>query len=236
MTGPRRCGSAPLDANSGYVEVSHQLVRPDREWGQQDLLAAARDARLSNSRWPIGVVLDVPGSRPIPTSEGGIEVRVQRGGRSEGSDYWTLARDGSFYFVELFEEHFGHPPSRSSQSHPERSLWFDLRVWRIAEALLHSAALYRALGIQPDQPYALSVNHYGLEGRELYFRKATYRIERGCVSAADRAAWQGIVTQDQVKVGVRELVHAIAGDLFARFDFAKVPIDAALEDFLHSPA
>ena len=231
MGGPARCGSVPLAANKGYIEVSHQLVQAHEEWGPRQLLAAARAAE---SGWAIGMVYPAGSEEaPKPTAEGAIEARIQRldPGRR---DYWILGKGGEFYGANDFAEDFGQPPFEVKEGHPDRMLWFDIRIWRIAEALLHSAALYRALGVKPDEPYALSLNHHGLSGREFYTSKASYGIRRGRISSADSAEWQRILTQDQVKASLRELVQEIADGLFVLFGFMEASVDYELGKFLTS--
>ncbi len=58
-------------------------------------------------------------------------------------------------------------------------IWFDVRIWRIAEVILHSAALYRELGVPPDEPYLLGVNHGGLQGREFWTSRGGLFLQRG---------------------------------------------------------
>ena len=221
-----------MASSKGYIEVSYQLVQPHTEWGPRELLAAARAAE---SGWVVGIVFDGSDEAPKPTVEGAIEARARRWQSSEWGVYWILGKDGAFYFITVFEEDFGEPQFGSSEGHPERMLWFDIRIWRIAEALLHSAALYRLLGVEPDQPYVLSMNHYGLQGREFYASKPLHWIRRGYVSSVERAEWRKVLTQDQVNAALRELVHEIADDLFVRFSFAPVSasaIDRVLDEFL----
>lgn len=220
-----------MDANDGYLEVSHKLVQPNREWRPRELLDAARKAE---SGWAIGIVFDGSDAAPKPTTEGAIAARIPRWDSPDQHDRWTLTKDGGFYCADLFEEDFGSPQFSSSEGHPDRMLWFDIRIWRMAEALLHSANLYRALGIEPDQPYAFSLRHHGLSGRESYASKPSFEIRRHRISSADRAEWQRILTQDEVKASLRELVQEIADGLFVLFDFMKVSVDSELDGFLSS--
>ena len=234
MSGPTRCGSAPLDASSGYLEVGHQLVQPHEGWGPRELLVAARKAE---SGWAIGMVYPGSDAAPKPTAEGAIEARIRHWNSPGRKDYWILGKGGGFYCANIFGEDYGVPQFGSSEGHPDRMLWFDIRIWRIAEALLHSANLYRALGVKPDQPYALSLNHHGLNGREFYASEASYGVRRGFVSSADHTEWRRILTQDQVRASLRELVVEIADDLFVRFEYTQVSsenIVGVVEQFLDS--
>ena len=156
-------------ASLGYVESAQTLLKGDtQEWSHADLLQVAEAAVLRNTGWPIGLVLRNEG-RPKPTKDG-VEARLQNYSSTGPGwdDFWSFNKNGSYYAVRLFEENYEQPNFQSSAGHPDRSVWFDIRVWRIAEVVLHSAALYRELPIPPAEPYLLSVGHGGLDGRELY--------------------------------------------------------------------
>ncbi len=208
-----------MDANSGYVEVSHQLVQADREWNQHELLAAATAAQ---SGWAIGMVYAGTDAAPKPAEEGAIEARIRHWNPQGQRDYWILGKGGEFYSANAFQEDFWEPQFGSSEGHPERMLWFDIRIWRIAEALLHSANLYKALRVKPDQSYSFSLDHHGLNGREFYASEPSYGVRRGRVSSVDRTAWRRILTQDQIRASLRELVVEIADDLFVQFDYTQI--------------
>ena len=190
----------PWASAKGYFEISRQLVGSDREWRRRELRDAARGAE---SVWT--VVWD-----PKVTSDG-IDDRD-----AESGAYWFLGEDGSFYFLRLFQEDI-----RAKAGDQNQVFWFDTSIWRIAEALLHSAALYRALGIRPDQPYVLSVNHHGLKGRELSCDDPAHAdlITRGSVSPAEPRGWSKTLTQDQVRVAKREIVREVADKILELFEF-----------------
>ena len=148
----------------GFIESGQRLARPmEREWSQRELVTAAERAELRNTGWPIGLVIHRHGLSPVPTPEG-IEARLERYGSGRTEDFWSLRKDGSYYVSRLFEEDFESLPFTSSAGHPELAIWFDIRILRVAEVILHSATLYRELGVPPDEPYILAVNHRGLEG------------------------------------------------------------------------
>ncbi|MFQ5860602.1 MAG: hypothetical protein ACE5IG_03520 [Dehalococcoidia bacterium] len=223
--------------DAGYIESGQRLVQPGgRGWSQHELLAAAQRAELRNTGWPIGLVLQRSGLTPVPTPDG-IEARLGRYGSGQTEDFWFLRKDGSYYVSRLFEEDFEGPSFSSSEGHPERSVWFDIRIWRIAEVILHSAMLYRELGIPPDEPYALTVNHQGLEGREFYVSTARRFVRRGRICRSTAATWMQELTQDYVASNLKGLVGGVAGGLFVLFDFAQVDqavVDEIVDDFLRS--
>jgi hypothetical protein len=221
----------------GYIESGQRLIQPrKRGWNQHELLAAAQRAELRNTGWPIGLVLQRPGLAPVPTLDG-IEARLSRYGSGQTEDFWYFRKDGSYYVSRLFEEDFATPQFTSSEGHPERCIWFDIRIWRIAEVFLHSAMLYRELGIPPEEPYALAVNHRGLEAREFYVSTSLRFVSRGMICRSPIATWMSEVTQDYVTSNLKSLVGEVTSSLFVLFDFARVSqevVDGIVDEFLHS--
>lgn len=215
----------------GYLESAQWLVEPSsRRWDQEELVTAARAAELRNTGWPIGVVLAKREIAPQVTAEG-IEVRIGEFGEGE-YDYWTFGRDGRFYFLRTFEE------DREAQKESRRILWWDVRLWRIAEVFLHSAVLYRELGIAADAPYNLTIRHEGLANRGFYVsRPVRYFTPGGSFCKERSASWHKKVTQDSVIGGLKELVAEVSKELFVLFDFQRVPkttIDQVVDNFLNS--
>ena len=206
----------------GYIESGQRLVQvAGREWSQPVLLAAAERAELRNTGWPIGLVIHKEGLAPVPMPDG-IEARLEHHKSGQVEDFWSLRKDGSYYVSRLFEEDFGPPSFTTSEGHPERSVWFDVRIWRIAEVILHSATLYRELDIPPNEPYVLAVNHQGLEGREFYVSTPSRFVHRGRICRSPAANWTREVTQDYVTSNLKSLVGEVTSDLFVLFDFAQV--------------
>ena len=209
-------------SQSGLIESGQRLARPvSREWSQRELLSAAERAELRNTGWPIGLVIHKPGLAPVPTL-GGVEARLGRYHSGRTEDFWSLRKDASYYVSRLFEEGFESPPFTSSAGHPELAIWFDVRIWRVAEVILHSATLYRELGIPPDEPYMLAVNHRGLEGREFYVSTPRRHVSRGRICQSPAATWTREVTQDYVTGNLKGLVGEVVDGLFVLFDFARV--------------
>lgn len=196
----RALADEPWKSAKGYIEISRQLVGTDAHWRRRELRTAANAAE---SLWT--VVWD-----PKVTSDG-IDDRD-----AESGAYWFLSEDGSFYFLRLFQEDV-----QAKAGDQDQVFWFDTSIWRIAEALLHSAALYRALRVEADQPFVISVKHHGLEGRELSCADSAHAdlIVRGRVSPAEPRGWSKTLTQDQIRVAKRELVREVADNIFELFEF-----------------
>lgn len=225
----------PQDA--GYIESGQRLIQTKKlEWNQHELLAAAQRAELRNTGWPIGLVLQKTGLAPVPTPDG-IEASLGCYGSGRAEDFWCFGKDGRYYVSRLFEEDFATPQFTSSEGHPERCIWFDIRIWRIAEVFLHSSTLYRELGIAPEEPYALVINHGGLASREFYVSTPSRHVRRGRICGSTAATWTREVTQDYVTSNLKSLVGEVASGLFVLFDFAQISqevVDGIVDEFLHS--
>ena len=219
----------------GFVESGQRLIESQkREWNPRDLLATAKRAELRNTGWPIGLVLQGSGHRPVPTPDG-IEARLGRYVSGQTEDYWYFHKDGNYYVSRLFEEDYETLQWTSSEGHPKSSIWFDIRIWRIAEIILHSATIYRELGIPPEESYYLAINHKGLKGRELYVSNPRRHIWRGRICHSATATWIREVTQDYVTSNLKILVGEVSNNLFTLFDFAEISqevIDSIVNEFL----
>ena len=197
-----------LSPKGGYIESAQALLHsPDSKWTNQQLLCAAQRAGL-----PFAAV-----ATPLTN---GIEVRMPA---EYPSGYFYLKSDGMFYFSRPFIEDTNAPSFISSLGHPDKWLGFDIRIVMIAGALLRGAALYRELGVPPNAPYLLSINHGGLQGRDFYVSRGYFSVDSGQTSRVDLSEWQHEVTQDIVTTQLKELTHAIGNSLFGLFNFANVP-------------
>jgi len=227
------------NSSLGYIESAQTLLgAAGRQWSQAELLRAAEAGQLRNTGWPIGLVIQREGLSPTPTADG-IEARLEyyRNTGSTWNDYWVFKRDGSYYVVRLFEENFEEPSYRSSRGHPERPLWFDMRLWRIAEVVLHSATIYGALGVSPSEPYLLAANHGGLDGRELATSDLRKYVGPGRICRVTQSRWQREVTQDLVTSTLKQIVYDISNELFMLFDFfdiSRQAVNEIVDDFLRS--
>jgi len=214
----------PWKYAKGYIEISRQLLGTARQWRPRELRDAARAAE---SFWTV-----VWKPQVVP---GGIEDKDAPSGA-----YWFLSTDGSFYFLRLFQEDIQASRFMSRGRHPNQALWYDTCIWRIAEAMLHSAGLYRALRVGPEQPFVLSVKHHGLKGRELFWADSAHDswITRGRVSSSKQHSWYKTLTQDQVTATKRELVREVATDILELFEFAELSewaFDTVLNKFGRGP-
>ena len=148
----------------GFMEVSHFCPDSYLEKNQRELLLAARQAQVTLTGWPIGIVLDNNHEfRPWPTSEGILAIVDARFPSSARHhfDYWTLNKGGDFYTLRsLSEDQFDEGRAR-------KALDFDIRIVRAVEVLLHCANLHKSLGTDPNAQAELRIKYGGLRDRTL---------------------------------------------------------------------
>jgi len=208
----------------GFMEVYH--FSPDASISklQPELLKAATLAQLRGQVRPLGIVLDKPESRPRPTDEGIVaDVSLAGyhfpGGPGHFFDYWILTKTGDFYTLRSLSE---------DEREVDRStsiIWFNIRIVRATEALLHCASLYKVLGVDPGAHVEMTVRYGGLRGRTLrtssmnwYGRVGGENIHEDIVRISPITFRLGDVETDIV-----DLVRKLCEPLFVIFDYFSVP-------------
>ena len=117
------------------------------------LLEAAERSQIHTFGWPIAVVMTRDKYRPRPYEEG---IRAVIDAQSH-YDYWTLKKNGEFYYIgTLFED-----------TRRENSIFLDTRIVRITETLLRIGGLYRLLGLDENEIIEIVIKHIGLKNRRL---------------------------------------------------------------------
>jgi hypothetical protein len=203
------------DPEHSYLEIAHYPVGIDRCWSQADLLVAAQKSVCRNTGWPIGVVLTNPELSPKPMTNG-IRAVIRTTTFIDRFDFWSLDRRGYFYLLRLLEE------DSDGRVEPGTALYFDTRLWRIAEGLLHCANLYRALELPGETEIRIQIVHRGLQGRILV---ASDRLRAmtmsGRKSHEDQSSWAKTVPLATIEPNIEALVGEIASELFMLFEFWK---------------
>jgi HipA-like protein len=213
----------------GHIDLFHVPIGIENRWTQRQLLDAAEKATCFNTGWPIGVVLHVAEKRPLFKHDG-IEMKLET--FSGGYDEWTLRRDGSFHFFRIFGEDRETRPKRSDV------LYFDIRIWRIAEALLHCLKLYAALSLSPATVIQFNITHGGLKGRRLA-SSTPLRLEPfpPKIASEEISPWEGRFSLEELSNNSNFYVSEICKELFVLFDGWKIPkepLEQIIADFSKS--
>lgn len=213
-----------------YFEVSHTLVNFQHSWSQSDLLSCADKAALHNTGWPIGVVLHGGDKKPSPTTDG-IKAKIVSTDIFKGFDYWYLREDGAYFFARSFQE------DTREELRGKRLLYFDTRIWRIAEGIDHCISLYKSLSVDPGTKVKLVIRHKGLANRELSassLGRAFGLRERQSGDDAKEIEWSVDVTLDDLFVNRRQYIGQAVQGLLIMFDFFELAphvIDEVLGEY-----
>lgn len=201
---------------AAFAEVRVSLLSSQLNADQSRLLDAARASQIKTFGWPIGVTLDGrPEYVPRPTNEGIVAV-VSIKDRPYGDiyDYWTWRRNGDFYMMQNFFED-DHEGARG------KLLYFDVRIVRLAEALLYCSRVYRRLGVRDETPIQFTARWAGLKGRELRAAEATRFLHpRGTIE--DEVVQTVELPLSRIRADLVGVVKELLGPLFIVFDFFKL--------------
>lgn len=205
-----------------FWEVIHWLPNSEKVWDQKILRDVAEKSQLHNTGWPIGIVLYDENSKPIPKQDG-IEASIVR---SHGIDYWYFKTDGSYYFARTFEEDFQHGIIEGDK---ERILYFDVQIWRAAEALAHCLQLYNNLKISAEQKIRIQISWIGIGNRVLKASPSSGRLvwPRKCVTPS--ITWNEEVTLSDLFFEWEDLAIDAINRLFLMFDYFKIDEKVAKE-------
>jgi hypothetical protein len=219
------------DPERSYIEIAHYPVSIDGGWSQVELLEAAQKSICRNTGWPMGVVLTNPELSPKPMNDG-IRAVIRRTVLGDRFDFWSLDKRGYFYLLRMLEE------DSNARRQPGTAIYFDTRIWRIAEGLQHCVNLYRALGVPPEAEIRIQMVHHGLRGRILLesdqFRALTMS---GRVSQENESRWTRTIPLGAIEPNLESLVGEISGELFMLFEFWEPSPDVwkgVLQGFLGS--
>lgn len=106
-------------------------------------------------------------------------------------------------------------------SNPDREFYFDVRLWRIIEAIRHTISLYKALSVDPSTMIFLQIRHIGLLDRKLTAshrgRAVTMRTRMN--KTVPEVLWKKTVSLDDLLVNGDTYVATIAREIFETFGF-----------------
>jgi hypothetical protein len=201
-----------LHPDMGIFEVTHYPEGISTTWDQSQLVAAAQKAVARKTGWPIGMVMNRPEFAPKPTALG-IRAVIEAGDRF---DYWALNKNGGFYFLRIVEE----DTDLGRQGRGEkRWIYFDTRIWRVAEALLHCASLYQELELPPETLITIRIVHSGLRNRFLGVGSQTRMMHWDRKSEEDEVVWSKTVPLGSIEATLGDLTREATRELFMLFEY-----------------
>lgn len=204
-----------------HMELSHSITASGLEVRQGTLVDAARDAEIRTFGWPIGVVFR-GGEEigPKPRADGIVaEVRGHISGPS--FDYWALRRNGDFFLLKSVFEDLRDPTA----------IFFNTRIVRIAESLLHCARLYQRLDVAGDREINIRIKHGGIAGRVLSASSPVRQLSRAYRATVDEIVSERSVALERMEAELVDVVKSFTEPLFMMFDFFELS-DKVLGDIV----
>ncbi len=212
-----------------YMEVRYALVNQKIDITQKSLLDAIEKAQIHTFGWPIGAVINNADYRPRPKADGifaeiSIKNRDMLSYVKNSYDYWVLRKNGDFYLLKnLFEDDTG--------GNKDKSLFFNTRIVRTTEVLLHCARLYANLGVPSHNEVALAIKYEGISNRRLSSTN-NRRISYDPVAIEDQIEIVKQFSLLSIETQLVEKVKQFTAPLFALFDFFELS-DSIYEDIVN---
>ena len=194
------------------IEICHWIDQSEYNWSLSELLDAAAKAAQKKTGWPIGLLSRSGNNLPSPQEDG---IKVVIDSFSDRFDYWYLREDGRFYLFRTYEEN----PKRDELDEYD-TIYFDIRIWRAAEAIDHCIALYQALSVKPSEKVQFWFRHNDLNDRHLTASnpgRAFTMWDRVCKAEVSTWNYEGSI--DLLQTEKKNLVIKICKKLFNLFDF-----------------
>lgn len=193
----------------GYYEISFQLFQKISDRAQTELLKIAEKAEVRITGWPIGVVLHDDNLKPNPELDG-IRAIISSG----SFDYWTLKKDGGFYFLRSYEEDVDEKRNKRGEN-----IYFDTRICRIVEAVMYCSRLYKEFNIGTEKEIYFSILHTGLKGRSIAASKPSKLIMRNWKCSVDEVTDNTTEKLANLMPNIKNIVFKFTHKLFAMFDY-----------------
>jgi hypothetical protein len=100
-------------------------------------------------------------------------------------------------------------------------VWFNILIARAAEALLHCANLYKALGVEPNAHIEMTVRYGGLRGRILTSAVFRRELDEHKNFHEDEVSVSPVTFRlGAIDAEIVELVKKLCEPLFVVFDYA----------------
>ena len=199
------------------LEIYHRLTNSKQKWSQTDLLNAAEKAVLKNTGYPIAFVTYDERAKPKPEKDG---IKTIITNKFFGFDLWAMSIEGKFYFFRRNEEEKEPDPFFGETTSYKGYFLFDTKIWRIAEAVDHCIALYKALAVEPERTIILNIKNSGLKDKVLSASHPGRRsIMRQRQANVDTFEWEREMSLDFLQANRKDIIIEICKDIFALFDF-----------------
>lgn len=213
----------PSKIKHGWFSFACQIEGQTKDLPPKAILASMEQLRKYTG-WPIFVVLHQPENKPY-LKDGAIEASLTKLKQPSPAhaDFWRIHPDGYFYLLRGYQEDSLEILAENRKARaPGTRLDLTLPAWRVAEFLLRSEELARAM-FEDGFTMLVRCEWSGLQGRELFVFNP-----RRMLFDEHRCAAESVVTEDKLSQGaindlLPDAVKRLTEDLYQHFDFYQPP-------------
>jgi hypothetical protein len=213
----------PSKIKHGWCSFACQIVGQTKRLPPSLVLESVERLRKYTG-WPIFVVLHQPENKPY-LRDGAIEASLTKlkiPGPAH-ADFWRIHPEGYFYVLRGYQEDdLDKLSGVKTGREPGTGLDLTIPVWRVAEFLLRSEELGRAMY---EEGFSMLVRceWSGLQGRELFVFNPRRVVFDGHQCSAEGVISEGAYTQSAITDRLPAVVRELTEGLYEHFDFFQLP-------------
>lgn len=213
----------PSKIKHGWFSFACQIVGQSKELPPNLILESVERLRKYTG-WPIFVALHQPESKPY-LRDGAIEASLTklRNPSPAHADFWRIHPQGYFYVLRGYQEDDLATLAEARKARaPGTGLDLTIPVWRLAEFLLRSEELGRAM-FEDGFSMLVRCEWSGLQGRELFvfnLRRILFDDHRCSTNAVIS---EGKFSQGAISDALPDVLKRLTADLYQHFDFFQPP-------------
>lgn len=213
----------PSKIKHGWFSCACQIVGQSKGVPATQILQSIERLRKYTG-WPIFVALHQPENKPY-LKDGAIEASLTKLKQPSPAhaDFWRIHPEGYFYVLRGYQEDdLGTLAEARKARAPGAGLDVTLPVWRVAEFLLRSEELGRAM-FEDGFSLLVRCEWSGLSGRELFMFNLRRMLSDEHRCAAANVVTEGSFPQAAITDVLPDVVKRLTADLYQHFDFFQPP-------------
>ena len=207
----------------GHFSFACQIIGKSKGLNPTEILSSINGLRRYTG-WPIFVSLHQPESKPS-LKDGAIEASLIKikFPNSAHADFWRIHPDGFFYLLRGYQEDCLETLSGSrSERKPGTGIDLTIPAWRVAEFLLRSTELARAM-FEDGFEILVRCEWTGLKGRELFMFNPRRVLFEGHRCEENKVITEEQFTKDIIENLLTEAVKKLTNPIYKHFDFFQPP-------------
>jgi len=213
----------PSKIKHGWFSFACQIVGQSKRLPLTRILQFIEGLRKYTG-WPIFVALHQPESKPY-LKDGAIEASLTtlKMPSPAHADFWRIHPEGFFYVLPGYQEDdLATLAGTRKGREPGTGLDLTIPVWRVAEFLLRSEELGRAM--YEDGFFMLVRCEWsGLKGRKLFVFNPRRMLVDSYRCSTDNIVSEGKFTQTAITDVLPDVVKSLTENLYQHFDFFQPP-------------